>query len=109
MLNVQDSESEDFFIPTTKSRQSHKVGAQLAWDRLVVSALEVADSVNPYEADLPEGTVIRAIDALHWSVGRQNCDIRPRLVDKSSGISRLLDTGSQISVTKRLPEDKIDN
>ena len=52
--------------------------------------------------------MIRAIDAVDWSIGRHNCDIRPRLVDKSTGISRLVDSGSQISVTQKLPEDKVD-
>ena len=67
------------------------------WNRLVVSALSVASAVNPYESDLSEGTVIRAIDAVDWLVGRRNCDIRPRLIDKSSGTSRLVDSGSQIT------------
>ena len=64
--------------------------------------------MNPFESDLPEGTVIRAVDAVDWSVGRHNCDIRPRLLDKSTGISRLVDSGSQISVTQKLPGDTID-
>ena len=62
-----------------------------------MSALQVAESVNPYESDLPEGSVVRAIDAVNWSIGQRNCDIRPRLVDKATGIKRLIDTGSQIS------------
>ena len=75
---------------------------------MVVSALEVAKSVNPYESDLPEGTVIPAVSAVDWLVGQRNCDIRPRLMDKSTGISRLLDSGSQISVTRKEENDKID-
>ena len=78
------------------------------WDKLVVSALTVAESVNPYEADLPEGTVLRAIDAVDWVVGQRNCDIRPRLLDKSTGTSRLVDSGSQITVTRKGPDDKLD-
>ena len=64
---------------------------------LVVAALSVAKEVDPFQADLPEGTVIRAIDAVGWSKGHRNCDIRPRLVDKVTGEARLLDSGSQIS------------
>ena len=71
--------------------------------------MTVAASVNPYESDLPEGTVVRAIDALDWSVGRRNCDIRPRLYDKSSGKNRLVDSGSQITVTTKNPDDKPDS
>ena len=74
----------------------------------MVSALAVAESVNPFESDLPAGTVIPACSAVDWLVGQRNCDIRPRLLDKASGINRLLDSGSQISVTKKLPDDKID-
>ena len=42
-------------------------------------------------------------------MGHRNCDIRPRLIDKKSGEARLLDSGSQITVTKKRPGDKIDN
>ena len=52
--------------------------------------------------------VLRAVDAVGWGAGR-NCDIRPRLLDKCTGISRLLDSGSQISVTKKGPDDKLDH
>ena len=73
---------------------------------MVVSALSIASSVNPYESDLPVGTVIPAVSAVDWLIGQRNCDIRPRLLD--NGISRLLDSGSQISVTRKGPDDKID-
>ena len=75
----------------------------------MIASLSIAAEVDPYEKDLPEGTVIRAIDAVDWSVGKHNCDIRPRLFDKSSGINRLVDSGSQITVTRKLPEDKVDS
>ena len=78
------------------------------WNKLVVSALSIAQSVNPYEKDLPEGTVLRATDAVDWVAGQRNCDIRPRLIDKSSGTNRLVDSGSQITVTKKGPNDKLD-
>ena len=75
---------------------------------MVVSALELAAEVDPYQKDIPEGTVIRAVDALKWRPGQNQCDIRPRLLDKSTGINRLVDTGSQISVTKKGPDDILD-
>ena len=78
------------------------------WDRLVVSALAIAESVNPYQSDLPEGTILRAVDAVDWSVGQRNCDIRPRLLDKSTGTNRLVDSGSQITVTRKKPSDILD-
>ena len=79
------------------------------WDKLIVSALQVAEQVNPFQTDLPEGTILRAVDAMGHVNGYRNCDIRPRLLDRSSGINRLVDSGSQISVTKRGPNDKIDD
>ena len=75
----------------------------------MVSALSVAQSVNPFESDLPVGSIIPAVEAVDWLAGNRNCDIRPRLLDKSSGKARLLDSGSQISITSKGPEDKIDH
>ena len=65
----------------------------------MVSALKVAESIDPYQKDAPVGAVVRAVDALDWKPG-QNIDIRPRLLDKSTNLSRLVDSGSQISVTQ---------
>ena len=79
----------------------------MSWDSLVVSALEVAAEVDPFEPDLPVGSIVNAVDALGWKAS--NRDIRPRLLDKSSGKNRLVDSGSQISVTMRGPNDKLDN
>ena len=53
------------------------------------------------------GVEVSACDAYNWT--RKNVDIRPRLVDKATGVARLVDTGSQISVTAKRSGDKIDN
>ena len=42
---------------------------------------------------------MQAVDAVDWSIGRRGCDIRPRLIDKSTGISRLIDSGRLELVT----------
>ena len=89
-----------------KVRRSQNI--KESWNSLVVSALEVAAEIDPLLPSLPDGTVIRAVDAVGWSMGR-NFDIRPRLLDKSSGTQRLIDSGSQISVAKKGPDDKLDN
>ena len=102
----QESESEYFDLNSV--RRSQIAGLQLKWNEWQVAALEVASNVNPYEPDLPEGTIIPAVEAVGWSVGRRNCDIRPRLVDKSTGRARLIDSGSMITATVKGPEDKID-
>ena len=99
-VNLEDSEP-DYFFNTTDVRRCQKVEK---WNELVVSALEVAESVDPYLPDVQVGTVIRAVDALNWKPGR-NCDIRPKLLDRSTGCSRLLDSGSQISVAMKQPGD----
>ena len=98
-LTPQESESETLF-QTPQSRQSH-------FQNAVLAAVEVAASIDPYEKLLPEGLEVPALDACNW-FGR-NVDIRPKLVDKSSGVERLIDTGAQISATVRLPGDKPDN
>ena len=74
-------------------------------DQLTLGAVEVKPQEFP---DLPIGTVVPSIEAVDWPQHR-NVDIRPRLVDSASGIERLLDSGAQISATKRTPEDKPDN
>ena len=99
----RESESDLLLLNSTTVRQSQNKVENLraGWDKLVVSALTIAEAVNPYQADLPIGTVIPAIEAVDWLVGNRNCDIRPRLVDKSTGKARLLDSGSQISIRER--------
>ena len=52
--------------------------------------------------------MIPAIEAVNWNPFLHDCDVRPRLLDKSTGQFRLLDTGSQITAVKRTPEDKLD-
>ena len=107
--NIKTENIESDFFSEPDSRQSPRVEIQNRWNDLVIAALSVAQEVDPFQSDLPAGTVLKAVDALGWSKGHRNCDIRPRLVDKVTGEVRLLDSGSQISVTKRRPEDKVDN
>ena len=60
--------------------------------------------------EYPVGEVVPTIEAvklLKVSEGR-TIDLRPRLVDLSTGECRLLDSGAQISTVKKGPEDKID-
>ena len=79
------------------------------WDKLTISALQVAANVDPFEKDVPIGTEIPFVSAVDWKIGAGNCDIRPRLLDKSTGQFRLIDSGSQITATARQPGDKLDN
>ena len=62
----------------------------------------------PEVPDLPIGEVIPSVDAVGWSDKGYNVDIRPRLVDSSTGEARLLDSGAQLSATKKGPTDKLD-
>ena len=104
-LFEEPGESESILsVQTAKARLSQSAET---WRTLTLSAIEIAAHINPFSPDIPEGTVIPAIDAVNWSLG--NTDIRPRLVDKSTGEARLIDSGAQISAAKRLPGDKVDN
>ena len=103
-INPEKSQGSEYFLQD-QVRQSH-IETKKSWDRLVVSALSVASTIDPYREDVPDGTVIRAADAACWALGR-NCDIRPRLHDKSSGTNRLVDSGSQITVAKKGPNDTL--
>ena len=105
-----EAESESsLFISSNNVRQCQRSVAQVrsSWDSLVSAAISVAQEVDPFKPDLQLGVEVSACDAYHWN--RSNVDIRPRLVDKSSGIARLIDTGSQISVTAKKSGDKIDD
>ena len=96
------------FNSPTEVRQSHEVDNS-SWNELVVAAISIAENVDPYKPNIPVDTVVRAVDALNWKPHQKGCDIRPRLFDKAAGVNRLLDSGSQISVTGRKPGDKVDN
>ena len=57
--------------------------------------------------DLPVGVELPAVDAVGWQ-GFRSVDVRPRLLDKSSNVTRLIDTGAQLSAAKKGPNDKRD-
>ena len=80
---------------------------QCQFNEAVRAAIEVAAVIDPYKELLPEGVVVPTLDAVNWQC--RNVDIRPRLVDKSTGKERLIDSGAQISATVRLPDDKPDD
>ena len=82
--------------------------AQASFSQMAIESLEIAANVDPYQSDLQVGVEIPAVLASGWVNGQRNVDIRPRLVDSSSGEARLIDTGAQISATRRLPGDKVD-
>ena len=98
--------SESFI--SAASRQSHKAELQYKWNLMSMEAIEIAAAVDPLQTDLSPGVVIPAVDAVDWTNGFRNCDVRPRLLDKSSGKFRLIDSGSMITATVRLPGDKPD-
>ena len=70
--------------------------AKLNFDAMTLAAVQVAAEIDPFESDLPVGVEIPTIDAVGFVKGRRNVDIRPRVVDASTGQSRLLDTGAQL-------------
>ena len=104
-FDVENNPESDFFV-TANSRQSQ---VKANWETQTLAAIEIASNVNPYETDLPEGSIIPAVSAMGWRTGVRNCDIRPRLLDKATGEHRLIDSGSMISVTKRKQGDELDS
>ena len=101
----EDTETEsDLFKPA--ARQSHSAGVRSNWNTKFMAAIEKAVLINPYKQDVPEGTLVPAVEAVNWS---GTSDIRPRLLDKSTGKFRLIDSGSMITAAIKLPDDKPDN
>ena len=76
---------------------------------MTLAAFEVAAKVDPFAENLPVGVEIPAIDAAGWTKGHRSVDIRPRLVDNSTGQARLIDSGAQLTATCKRPEDKEDD
>ena len=106
ILMEQDHELDSVF----SDRRSHLLQkAQNSFSQLALESIEIAASIDPYQSDLPEGVEVPAVDAVRWIKGHRNCDLRPRLVDDSTGVARLIDTGAQLSATKRLPTDVRDD
>ena len=107
----QETVELDYLLHSINVRQSHKEIETLAagWDKLVVSALAIAGNVDPFQSALPIGSEVPAVEAVNWKPGDRHCDIRPRLIDKSTGKARMIDSGSQITITSKRPEDKIDD
>ena len=100
LYEATEPESNDF-IHTRRSPSS----VRNTRNNMVVASLQIASKVNPYSKDLPVGSVVPSIEAVNWSGTN---DIRPRLWDQSSKQFGLIDSGSMISATKKLPSDKED-
>ena len=66
-------------------------------------AVTVKSILNPFKPDLPDSTVVPAVEAVDWS---GNSDIRPRIWDNSAGQFRLIDSRSMITA---MQGDKPDN
>ena len=110
IFDVETEEIEsDHLVQVANVRCSQNAAEKLVYDRMVVGASEVASAVNPFHSDLPFGEVVPTVDAVGWSRGQRNCDIRPRLKDESTGTFRLIDSGSMITAAMRGPDDKVDD
>ena len=89
-------EYESFF--RASSRQSQKLNEA---NEIYISSFEKKPP------DLEIGVEIPTVDAVGWQSGLRGVDIRPRVVDKSTGEARLLDSGAMISTVAKKPGDKI--
>ena len=106
--NLKKSDESEVSFPSSTSRLSQLKEAKFNYDSMTLASIQIASQVDPFASSLPEWVEVPTIDAVGWTRGHRSVDIRPRLVDKSSGQSRLLDTGAQLSATCRGPEDKED-
>ena len=104
-MNVNQETESDYTFVQASDRQS-PFSDNHTWNKLVLAAVERASHVNPFTKDLPVGTIIPAVEAVNWE---SNGDVRPRLYDHASKSFRLIDSGSMITATKKLPSDKEDN
>ena len=110
LFQEPDQESSLLFQePLPKQSQSFRWYDGTIASIQVAAAMEPEPSLNVFESDLPIGMVVPTVDAVGWSAGYRNVDVRPRLVDKATGQARLIDSGAQITATRRLPGDEIDN
>ena len=95
LFNRKQSESGHLF-------QASKVQVESKNEALEIGSLQV---VEPPDIHIEE--VIPTVDAVGWS--HTNVDIHPCLVDSSSGEARLIDSGAQISATRKRPDDQVEN
>ena len=77
------------------------------WEIAVSQALEQAAPINPYLQNLPIDEEIYALDAIAWVKGSQNVDCRPKVYDGVTKSWKLLDTGSAVTVIKKVPKTKL--
>ena len=93
---IEDEKESEFLLGHDEVRLRPQV------ESISLAAIENAWSNNG-NPDLPIGVVIPTVDAVGWYNGYRSVDVRPRLVDKSTGQARLIDSGAQISATAKLP------
>ena len=111
LFDEKSISESDFLVPEEASRQS-PFNERLQWVKENYAKAQMCsmrvelDSTT--SSRVPIGSIVSAVEAQNWSKFFQNCDIRPRLEDKSTGAFRLIDSGSQITATQKLPEDKLD-
>ena len=72
----------------------------------VAQVAEVAAEVGDPLQVVP-GDVVTALQALSHEDGQNNVDIRPHLHDKTHDVLYLVDTGSFVTATTKLPTDEI--
>ena len=98
-----------YFKPPSTSWGVHskKPKSQVDFENQIRKEVAQCSEINPFLESFPTGTKISSLEAASWNKNSRQNDIRPRLYDKGSNIHRLVDTGSEISTTTRLPSDKL--
>ena len=103
LFDAHETSIDNSFPKNEATSRQSPFSQKLQWvknnyDKFQVSAMAVELDTS-CSSRVPIGSVVSAVEAKNWSRSVHNCDIRPRLLDKSTGVTRLVDSGSQITAT----------
>ena len=88
----QNHESEFLFTNQAVPSSNCTIESLESWSDYTIESLEVATESENLVPDIPLGEIIPTVEAVNWHKKGHNVDIRPRLVDSSTGEARLLTT-----------------
>ena len=109
MLYTNKDESDSF--SEAEARQSHMAKIRQSWAKLTIASMSMSGTARVDWKSEPfhhVGEIVSAAEAMNWPAN-SNVDVRPRLLDKSTNQFRLIDSGSMITATMKLPTDKPDH
>ena len=102
---------ENVHIPVTisaikRSQELTRAKIHADFQSAVARVAEVAAGVSDPSQVVP-GDIVPALQALSHEDGQNNVDIRPHLLDKTNDVLYLVDSGSFVTATTKLPTDEV--